>query len=73
MRSDLLIVDLGVCTIGILFRNLSPVSISLRLFPTFPYIKLSVSGFMLRYFSYLDLSFVQGDRYGLICTMWICT
>jgi hypothetical protein len=41
---------------------------SLRLFPTFSSLRFSVSGFMLRFLIYLDLdlSFVQGDKYGSI-------
>jgi hypothetical protein len=42
------------------------VSIISRLFPTFSSIRLSVSGFMLRSLIYLDLIFVQGDKYGSI-------
>jgi hypothetical protein len=47
-------------------RNFSPVPMSLRLFPTFSSIRLSVSGFMLRSLIHLHLSFVQGDKYGSI-------
>ena len=32
----------------------------------FSSIKLSVSGLMLRHFIHLDLSFLQGDKYGYI-------
>mgnify|MGYP007133048323 CR=1 FL=1 len=39
---------------------------SSRLFPTFSSIRFSVSGFMLRSLIHLDLSFVQGDKYGSI-------
>jgi hypothetical protein len=38
------------------------VSMNLRLFPTFSFIRLSVSGFMLRSLIHLDLIFVQGDK-----------
>lgn len=40
-----------------------------RLFPTFFSIRFSVSGLMLKSSNYLDLSFVQGDRYGSICIL----
>ena len=63
MRSHLLIVDLSTRAIGVLFRKLSPVSVHSRLLPTFFSIRLSVSGFVLRSLTYLDLNFVQGDRY----------
>jgi hypothetical protein len=39
---------------------------SSKLFPNFSSIRLSVSGFMLRTLIHLDLSFVQGDKYGSI-------
>jgi hypothetical protein len=50
----------------VLFRKLTPVPVSSRLFPTFSSIRFSVSGFMLRSLIHLDLSFVQGDKYGSI-------
>jgi hypothetical protein len=64
------ILDLRAWTIGILFKKLytppSPRPISLRLFFTFSSIRFSVSGFMLKSLIYLDLSFVQGNKYGSI-------
>jgi hypothetical protein len=39
---------------------------SSRLFPTLSSIRFTVSGFMLKSFIYLDLSFVQGNKYGPI-------
>jgi hypothetical protein len=45
MRSHLSILDLTSQAIDVLFRNFSPVPISLRLFPTFFSISFSVSGF----------------------------
>jgi hypothetical protein len=45
---------------------LSSVSMCLRLFPQFLFIRFSVSGFMWRLLIHLDLSFVQGDKNGLI-------
>ena len=56
----LLIVDLSACTIGVLFRKWSPMPMR------FNVLRFSVSGFMLRSLIHLDLSFVQGDRYGSI-------
>ena len=46
MRYHLLILDLTAQAIAVLFRNFSPVPISLRLFPTFSSISFSVSVFM---------------------------
>jgi hypothetical protein len=57
MRSHLSILDLTAQAIAVLFRNLSPVPISLRLFPTFSSISFSVSGFMWSSLIHLDLSF----------------
>jgi hypothetical protein len=45
--------------------KISPLPVSLKLFITFPSIKLSVSGFMLKYLIHSDLSFEQGDKYGI--------
>jgi hypothetical protein len=66
MRSHLSILDLLAQAIAVLFRNLSPVPISSRLFPTFSSISFSVSGFMWSSLIHLDLSFVQGDKNGSI-------
>ena len=54
-----LIVDLSACTIGVLFKKLSPVLVPARLFLTFSSIRFSASGFMLRPLIYLYLDFVQ--------------
>ena len=51
---------------GVLFRKFPPVPMSSRLFPTFSSLRFSVSGFMFRSLIHLDLSFVQGDKYGSI-------
>ena len=59
-------VDLRARAIGVLFRKLSHVSMSLRLFPTYSSIRSSVSGFMLRSLIHLDLTFVQSGKYGFI-------
>ena len=67
-RSHLLIVVLSACTIGALCKNLPPVSMYSRISPTFSSVRFSLSGFMLRSLIYLDLSFVQGDKYESI---WI--
>jgi hypothetical protein len=66
MRYHLLIIGLRGYTIGVLFRKLSSVPMHLRLFPTFSSIRLSVFDFMLRSLIHLNISFVQGDRYGSI-------
>ena len=49
-----------------MLKNLSSVPMHSRLFPTFSSIRFTVSGFMLRSLIHLNLSFVQGDRYGSI-------
>jgi hypothetical protein len=66
MNSHLLILNLTAQAIAILFRNFPPVPISLRLFPTFSSISFSVSGFKWSSLIHLDLSFLQGDKYGSI-------
>ena len=68
MRFHLSIVYLRARAIGVLFRKFSPVSMSSRFFPTFSPISFSVSGFMWRSLIHLNLSFVQGDKNGSICT-----
>jgi hypothetical protein len=66
MRSHLSIVDLRALAIGVLFRKLSPIPTSSRLFSSFSSIRFSVSAFTLRSLIHLNLSFVQGDKYGSI-------
>ena len=66
MGSHLSILDLTAQAIAVLFRNFSPVPISLRVFPTFSSINFSVSGFMWSSLIHLDLSFVKGDKNGSI-------
>jgi hypothetical protein len=66
MRSHLSILDLTAQAIALLFRNLSPVPISSRLFPTFSSISFTASGFMWSSLIHLDLSFVQGTENGSI-------
>ena len=65
MRSHLLILDLTSQTIAILFRNFSPVPISLRLFPTFYSISFTVSGFMWSSLIHLDLTLVPPELVSL--------
>jgi hypothetical protein len=48
---------------------LSPVPIHSKVFPTFSPIRFRVSGFMLRSLIYLDLTFIQGNKYGSICIL----
>ena len=69
MRFHLLILDLRAYTIGVLFMKFSPVSMCLRLSPTFFSTRFSVSGFIGRSLIHLDLSCVQGDKNGLICIL----
>ena len=66
MRSHLSILNLTTQAICLLFRNFSPVSISLRRFCTFSSTSFSVSDFMWSSLTHLDLTLVQGDRNGLI-------
>ena len=66
VRSHLSILDLRAWAIGVLFRIFPLVPMSWSFFPTFSSIRFSVSGFMLRSLIHLDLSFVQGDKYGSI-------
>jgi hypothetical protein len=69
MRSHLSILDLRAKATGVLLRKFSPVPMCSRIFPTFFYISFSVSGFMWRFLTHVDLSFVQGDRNGSICIL----
>ena len=62
-----ILIVLSGCTMGVLFRNLTSVPVHSRVFSTFSYIRLSVSGFMLRSLTHLHFSFVLGDGYGSIC------
>jgi hypothetical protein len=66
LRSHLSILYLTAQAIAVLFRIISPVPISSRLFPTFSSVSFSVSGFMWNSLIHLDLSFVQGDNNGSI-------
>ena len=66
MRSHLSILDVTAQAIAVLFKNISPVPISSRLFPTFHSKSFSVYGFMWSSLIHLDLSFVQGDKNGSI-------
>ena len=68
IKSQLSILDLRVWVMGVLFRKLSPVAMHSRISPTLSSMRLSVSGFKLRTLIYLDLSFLQGDKYGSIFT-----
>ena len=63
MRFHLSVVDLRVWAICVLFRDLSPVPMHSKVFPTFSSMKFSVSSFMLSSLVHLDLSFVQDDKY----------
>jgi hypothetical protein len=59
MKSHLSILYLTAQVIAVLFKNFSPVPISLKLFPTFSSIGFSVSGFMWSSLIHLDLTLVQ--------------
>jgi hypothetical protein len=52
-----------------MFKKLSPVPMHSRVFPTLSSIRFNASVFMLRHLIHLDLSIVQGDRYGSICIL----
>ena len=65
-RSHLLIVSLSVCAAGVIFKKWSLVPMCLSVLPTFSSMMFSVTDFMLRSMTHLDLSFVRGDRYGSI-------
>jgi hypothetical protein len=65
-RSHLLILDLKSWAIGVLFKKIPPMPMRSRLITTFSFMRFSVSGFMLKSLIHLDLSFVQGDKYGSI-------
>ena len=69
MRSHLLVVNHSVWFTDILFKKLSPVPMSSRLFHTFCSVRFSVSCFMLRSLIHLNLSFMQGDKHGSICIL----
>jgi hypothetical protein len=71
MRFHLSIFDLT--DIVILFEKCTSAPMISRLFPTFSPIIFCVSGFMLRSLIHLDLSFVQGDKYGSIFIFYIQT
>ena len=69
LRSHLWTVDLRACAKGDLFQKSFPVPMSSRLFPLFLLLGLVYLGFMLRCLINLELSFVQGDKYGSICIL----
>ena len=64
MRSLLWIFDLSSCGIGFMLRTSSPVLILYIFFYQF-----SVSGFMLKPLTYLNLNFIKGDKYGSTCIL----
>ena len=69
MRFHLSILYLRAWGTGVLFRMLYPIPMSSRLFPTLFSIIIGVSSFTLRPLIHLNLSFLQGHRYGFICTI----
>ena len=66
MRFHLLIFDLRALAIDFLFRKLFPESMS-QVFPPISSIRFSVSCFISKFLIHLELSLVQGDKYGFIC------
>jgi hypothetical protein len=62
-----LLVDWSILAIGVLFRKLSSLKCIQGHSPLPPPIRFSVTSFKLRTSIHLDLSFVQGDKYGSIC------
>jgi hypothetical protein len=68
-RSHFSILDLRAQVISLLLRKNPLVPICLRLFPTFSSITFSISGCKWKSLIHLDLSFVQGDKNGWICTL----
>jgi hypothetical protein len=71
MRSHFSILTLTAQAIAVLFRNYSPVPISLRLLPTSSSISFRVSGFIWSSLIHLDLNFVQGDKNGSNCIYFL--
>jgi hypothetical protein len=69
IRFHLTILNLTSQAIAVLFRNFSPVSISLRLFHTFSSKSFSVSGFMWNSLIHLDLTLVQGVKNVPVCIL----
>jgi hypothetical protein len=68
MRPHLLVVDFSACVNGVMFRKSFLLLRSSRLLPSFSSIRFSVFSFMLRSLVHLELSSVQGGKYGSI---WI--
>ena len=67
MSFHLLILDFIIRDTGVLFRKLFPDLTSSKLLSTFCSIRLSMSGFIMRSSLHLDLSIMQGVKYGSIC------
>ena len=65
-RSQLLIVSLSVCAIGVILRKLPPVPVCSSVLPTLSSVRFSVVGYMLRSLIHVDLHFVHGYRFGSI-------
>jgi hypothetical protein len=65
-RPHWVIVDLRACANCVLFMKSFPMP---RLLSTFSSVRFSAYGFMLRSLFHLDLSFVQGHKYGFICIL----
>jgi hypothetical protein len=63
MKSRLLIVVLGSCAHGVMFKKSFSMSMVSRLSSIYVSKRIRVPGLMLRPLIHLELSFLQGDRY----------
>ena len=66
---NLLTFDLKAWAVDVLFRKLSSVTMSSKIFLIIFSIWFILSSFMLQYWIHLDLSFVQADKYGSVCIL----
>lgn len=57
------------CAISVLLRDPLLVSMSSRLFPSFLSTRLSASGLILKSLIPLNVTLVQGDKYGSLCIL----
>jgi hypothetical protein len=67
--SHLLNVELNACCYQYSVQKVISCTNKFNAFPNFSSTRFSVSGFMLRSLIHLDLSFMQGNRYGSICIL----
>ena len=71
ISSYLLVLDLTAYSICVLFRKLAPLTMSSSLFLTFSAMRLFIPDFILRFLIHLDLIFVQGERCGSTCILYL--